>query len=237
LKTIHQGEIILFDRGLLNSDAGPDFTNARISIDGQSWAGAIEIHVKASEWKAHKHKEDPRYNSVVLHVVWEYDNFDALRSDGSIIPTLELKSLVNHSVLENHYALHGQLSMVPCAKLNPMHYEMNVKSALHRALADRMIQKSNRLVKLVKNHTNDWQQVFYIATARYLGMKVNAEAMEELASRTPNELLAKNKESLFRTEALLFGQSGFLDAPSLDQYHTDLKKEYDYLKKNIALQV
>lgn len=235
LKTIQQGDITLFDRGLLNIDSGPDFTNARIKINNQDWAGSIEVHIKASDWKRHQHAKDQRYDSVILHVVWSYDHYNAQRHDGSTIPTLELKSLVEESVILNYKTLFSDLNMVPCTKFNPMRYDIQVNGALHRAIADRMIQKSAWLLSLKGTHRNDWQKVFYMAIARYLGMRVNADAMQDLACRTPNDLLAKNKNSKLQLEALLFGQSGFLDAPAADEYHAKLKQEYTFLKKKYDL--
>ena len=37
------------------------------------WFGSVEIHVKSSDWHKHKHSDDPNYENVILHVVYEYD--------------------------------------------------------------------------------------------------------------------------------------------------------------------
>ncbi len=31
--------------------------------------GDVEFHVRADDWEAHGHQQDPRYNNVMLHVV------------------------------------------------------------------------------------------------------------------------------------------------------------------------
>lgn len=38
--------ITVIDPGIQNTDAGPDFFNAKIKIDGTVWAGSVEIHEK-----------------------------------------------------------------------------------------------------------------------------------------------------------------------------------------------
>jgi hypothetical protein len=74
---------------------GPDFTDAVVERDdGIVFRGDIEIHVRESDWRAHGHHTDPRYNGVVLHVVAS-DHADlvtnpALKSTGSKIPLLAL---------------------------------------------------------------------------------------------------------------------------------------------------
>lgn len=56
--------------GKPNSDKGPDFFNAIITLGkGGETNGDIEVHVKSSQWKAHGHHKNPGYNGVVLHVV------------------------------------------------------------------------------------------------------------------------------------------------------------------------
>ena len=79
----------VIDPGLLNTDAGPDFFNAKVEIDGHLWVGNVEIHVRASDWKRHHHDEDPAYDNVILHVV-EKDDAPVTRINGEIIPQVEL---------------------------------------------------------------------------------------------------------------------------------------------------
>jgi hypothetical protein len=59
--------------GQVNSGAGPDFFQAHIHIDNTLWVGNVEIHLRSSDWFAHKHEQDTNYDNVILHVVWEDD--------------------------------------------------------------------------------------------------------------------------------------------------------------------
>jgi hypothetical protein len=71
---------------------GPDFTDAVVERDdGTVFRGDIKIHVRESDWRAHGHHTDPRYNGVVLHVVAADTNGrPALKATGSTIPLLAL---------------------------------------------------------------------------------------------------------------------------------------------------
>ena len=73
-------KIRVIDPGLRNDDAGPDFFNAKIEIDGYVWAGNVEIHYRASDWKRHGHDKDTTYDSVILHVV-DKDDAPVFRSN------------------------------------------------------------------------------------------------------------------------------------------------------------
>ena len=59
--------------GTQNSDAGPDFTGAVLTIGGVRWAGSVEVHVNTTDWNAHGHTADPAYNTVILHAVYEHN--------------------------------------------------------------------------------------------------------------------------------------------------------------------
>src|SRR5918912_2870388 len=49
---------------------GPDFVGALlVSAAGDLVRGDVEVHTRASDWRAHGHARDPNYAAVVLHVV------------------------------------------------------------------------------------------------------------------------------------------------------------------------
>ena len=85
--TVDGRKVQVIDPGRLNTDAGPDFFNAKVKIDGEMWVGNIEIHVRASDWFRHHHDIDKAYDNVILHVV-EKDDMPVRRSNGEVIPQL-----------------------------------------------------------------------------------------------------------------------------------------------------
>jgi len=82
--------------GRPGSAVGPDVRDAVLCFSQQKKqrAGDVEFHVRASDWFAHRHHLDARYNSVLLHVVFICDNASpALREDGTSIPMCSLYDL------------------------------------------------------------------------------------------------------------------------------------------------
>ncbi|HZU67714.1 MAG TPA: DUF2851 family protein [Ktedonobacteraceae bacterium] len=62
--------------------------------DEKRVVGDVEFHIRSSDWCAHAHDSDPRYNNVILHVVLIYDDVTPIRrQDGRIIPTCCLNDL------------------------------------------------------------------------------------------------------------------------------------------------
>lgn len=63
----------LLRRGRWNRGGGPDFFDAEIRIENDEATevvrGAIEVHLRATDWTNHRHAEDPAYDQVILHVV------------------------------------------------------------------------------------------------------------------------------------------------------------------------
>ena len=58
-------EVEVLQPGNLNKNAGPDFSNAQLIINKTTWAGNVEIHIKASDWILHQHQNDNAYDNVI----------------------------------------------------------------------------------------------------------------------------------------------------------------------------
>jgi hypothetical protein len=114
LRTTDGQPLEVLKAGRIQQNSGPDLRDALVRIDGQLWAGTVEIHLRASAWDAHGHQHDPAYNNVVLHAVHTHDA-DVRTESGNLPPTVELR----HRLDPSHIALHHELmtgqGWVPCA--------------------------------------------------------------------------------------------------------------------------
>ena len=89
LQTTSGQPVEVIDPGLPNMNAGPDFFNAKLKIDGTLWVGNVEVHTQASDWLLHRHDRDKAYDTVILHVVGE-SNCDVYRTNGELVPQMVL---------------------------------------------------------------------------------------------------------------------------------------------------
>lgn len=81
LKTTTGQKVEIIDTGLANTNAGPDFFNAKVKLNGVLWVGNVEIHEHSSDWLKHGHHTDAAYDSVILHITSDAD-IDVYRTDG-----------------------------------------------------------------------------------------------------------------------------------------------------------
>lgn len=219
-----------------NTDEGPDFFNSRVVIDGTTWAGNVEVHLKSSDWNKHGHQNNPAYNNVILHVVYQHD-LDVFKCNGMELPTFVLK---NAGVLFDRYSkLVSYKYPVPCNDLIHAVHPFVISDWITSLASERLQQKTGKIFEILQTNKNHWEETFYQLIARNFGFKTNAEPFERLARSLPLMVLAKNRQSLFQTEALLFGQAGLLansfDHTFSDAYYLQLKKEYNYLRHKLDL--
>ena len=226
-------KVRVIDPGLLNTDAGPDFFNAKVEIDGRLWVGNVEIHVRASDWKRHHHDEDPAYDSVILHVV-EKDDAPVTRINGERIPQVELR--VSPRFNECYDRLVNAQVELPCAaRLNEVP-TLTVTEWIEALAFERLHGKVDRVRELYDRYNGSWEDICYVMLARTLGFGINNDAFERLARVTPLRLLHKHSDSILQVEALLFGQAGLLNgAQGEDPYFQQLTREYAFLANKFSL--
>lgn len=225
----------VLDPGLLNTDSGPDFFNAKVEIDGQLWVGNIEMHVRASDWKRHGHDKDSAYDSVILHVV-DKDDAPVYRTNGERIPQLVLQ--VSPLFDASYQQLVNSRQELPCESAIKQVPSITITEWIERLAFERLHGKVQRVRNLLDMYNGSWEDVCYITLTRNLGFGINNEAFERLARRTPLRLLHKHSDSLLQVEALLFGQAGLLDpnAMGADEYYKHLCREYAFLANKFSLQ-
>lgn len=233
LKTTAGEQLVIFNPGMLNGDAGPDFSQAKVKIDSIDWAGNVEIHFQSSGWTDHGHHLDQAYENVVLHVVWTEDK-PVYRRDGSRIPTLELKERVDEQLISEYKKLINQPSPIPCEHSFRRIDNLIKLSMVDKALMKRLEDKANRVNVLLAQNNGDWEETAYQSLAANFGFQVNKEPFVFLAKALPYRIIQKHRDQLLQMEALLFGQAGFLVAKTKDEYITNLYNEYSFLSKKYS---
>jgi len=240
---IETGENIQITRtGIRNNDAGPDFSNARVRIDGVDWIGSVEIHTKSSDWLLHEHTADSAYESVILHVVWDND-VSIYRPDNTLLPVLSLNGLVRLSILERYGLLMDTQGIyheagIACGKQFGSANELQKLSMLDKALLERLDQKASKVTELWYLNHQDWEETAYQWLGQHFGYKLNDPAFLRLTQIVPLKILHKHRDQIMQLEAILFGIGGLLpDRPDAqqDDYMQELRREYHFLAGKYGL--
>lgn len=232
LATVDGREVVVLDPGQLNTDAGPDFFNAKVIIDGKLWAGNVEMHIRASDWQRHGHQNNRAYDSVVLHVVW-HDDAPVHRTNGELIPQLVLQPTERFAnVLQSMTA---STLEIPCQSRISEVSDLLRAETIQRMAYERLADKVKRVEQLLTNSRGNWEEACYITLARTLGFGINSDAFERLARSTPLITLFKHSDSRIQLEALLFGQAGLIPATATDRYTETLQREYAFLQHKYQL--
>lgn len=234
LRTTSGKPVEVIDPGLPNSNAGPDFFNAKLKIDGMLWVGNVEIHTKTSDWYRHGHDKDAAYDNVILHVA-EVIDVDVCRTNGEMIPQMELSC---PETIRRHYdELHRMDFSPPCYSILPSLSKLMIHSWLSALQMERLEQKRALIARRLDKCANNWEDVFFITLARNFGFGLNGDAFELWASSLQLRAVDKHRDNLLQVEAFFFGQAGLLQGEDslYDLYYQNLKKEYEYLRCKFEL--
>lgn len=229
LKSSEDYDIEILNTGFRNTDAGPDFLEAKIRIGRQLWAGHVEIHVKTSDWNRHGHQHNKTYRNVILHVVYEHD------TKVNDIPVLELKGHFDPRLYSDYQRFIQTQDWIPCARSLCRVQAFSQIAWLDRMAVERLEQKSQAVTKLLSKTQFDWEDTLYRLLMKYFGLKVNNETFEYLANILPFKILLKHADQLMQVEAMLLGCAGFLEGDFEEDYPLLLQREYGVMQAKFGL--
>lgn len=224
-------KIEILSVGEHNRDAGPDYSHARIRMDGKEWVGNIEIHVCSSDWIKHRHHLDKAYDNIILHVVRTADK-PIYNSKGELVPQCELNYPSDKDYLsalfESAQKMDSAIARIGCAE-QLLHDPQLLTEGWRKTLLQKRLEcKRASITRLLEITKGSWEHALYISLARNFGFHTNSVPFEELAINTPLSCLQKHRNSLFQLTALLLGQAGLVQEP-------ELQKEYDFLRTKFSL--
>lgn len=204
-------EIVQF--GVWNREAGPDFAEVAVTIDGGApRRGALEFDMDARDWERHGHARNGAYENVVLHVFTrcgEAEFFTRTAAHRQVPQVLlDLASFTLAPPNSTPQATLGRCAGPLGAIANEKARDVLLGAAEHR-----LRRKVSALAQLVELHGMD--EAIYQLLAGALGYKSNKLPFALLAQRLPLRLLAGKKEE---ADSLLFGLSGFLPKTDLTQF-------------------
>lgn len=203
---LHAGgrKLRVISRGTWNHDAGPDFLNAKIEIDGRIISGHVEIHCKTSHWALHGHQDDPIYEQVILHVVGKNDLSPANAPKLPMIPLFVLPEDFEKTNKAQPNEKDGL-----CADF----FLRLSDTAIHKFVSDagleRMRLKSQGiLTDMIANGTKD---ALLVRLFEQIGIPGNRAQFKRLAQRVLTYEDRIREQSI---QAILWGESGCLPDPA-----------------------
>ena len=232
-RTTDGREVEILSVGEHNHDAGPDYSHARIRIDGKEWIGNIEIHISSSDWTKHHHHTDKAYDSVILHVVRVADK-PVYNSKGELVPQCELQYPGDQDYLSGLFSLAQQMdsatSRIGCAE-QLIHEPGLLTNGWRKTLLHKRLEcKRASIQRLLEITKGSWEHALYISLARNFGFHTNSLPFEQLAINTPLSCLMKHRNSLFQLTAILLGQASLIK-----EEEKELQKEYHFLRIKFGL--
>lgn len=228
LQTSRGEQLTIINVGSYLENAGPDFFNGQIIINGQKWAGNIELHLKSSDWYLHNHEQDAAYENVILHVVWEHD-VDIFHKNNVEIPVLILKNYVPQDFVNNFESLTTPKSWIYCENEIQEVDKFIYSNWLERLFIERLERKQKSIDEQFLKLNKDWEAVLFCLLAKNFGLNTNGLAFLELAENIPFAIIRKESADVLNLEALFFGFCGLLDGEKEDLYYKELQNRLGYM--------
>ena len=220
-KTLEIGgkSLVISSPGWWNLEAGPDFRNAEIFLDGVRFSGDVEIHLNSDEWYHHGHHQDSRYNQVVLHVVLYSSHKFATKQNGENILELEMKDclleelrLLQQKIPIYQFPFGPEVNVRLCRKFLEEQDQESLIKILDSAGDLRMRRKKEDFKRRIEQ--DGFDQAFYEGVMEAMGYKQSRYAFRELAKRVRLDELMRfdmpNRRGTDAMAAILLGTAGLL---------------------------
>jgi len=217
--TLAGEKIDIVQFGVWNREAGPDFSDAAIRVNGsEPMRGSIEFDLADRNWEAHGHATNPAFENTVLHVFvhpGERTFFARTQSNREVRQIRADPNALAETLSANVPLARPGRCQAPLRNLP----EDRVRSVLDAAAQFRLQKKTARIRSKIDNHGRD--EALFQEIAAALGYKQSKLPFTLLAQRLSLKLLRAN---LIDAEAILFGVAGFLQASDLDVYERSTRK-------------
>jgi hypothetical protein len=237
-----RGELLrVVYRGRLSSGPGPDFRDAIIEgPERQLWHGDVEVHVRASSFRLHRHNRDPAYDGVVLHLVWEDDEGEnTLLPCGRRVAVVALAPWFQRRRQElAHLLERPDAWREPCfsalARLGPE----AVGDILDRLGDLRFRQKTEAFRRALSAAAAD--QVLYAAILEALGYGGKQEAFARLACELPYHRLRAavdgwpSGEAAAHLETMLLAAVGLGSLPASDLWRPRCQRPANHPRRRLV---
>lgn len=185
--TVDGRSVKVIHPGTWNRLGGPDFFNAKIELAGEQVQGDVELHLRASDWAAHGHRDDPKYSRVILHVVLFPPQTPTLGAGGKIIPVLALLPLLYRSLeeyaeedaverLANHPLAAAQEALLALSREEQL---ARLKACAEARWRQKLRFAEKRLSRL------GWREACHQTALEILGYRFNRGPMLLLAAAYP----------------------------------------------------
>ncbi|MFC3160559.1 Protein of unknown function [Chryseobacterium arachidis] len=231
-KDLEGNSVEVLDFGKWNTNSGPDFLTAKIKISNIILAGNIEFHVKSSDWIFHNHSQDPNYQNIILHVVFQNDcEIEELKNKN--VPTLQLRNHIDENIMWKYEKLISGNQFIACENIfNTKKIPINFHE---ENVLKRLEEKSVEFENSLSQFKNNFEAILFHSLAYSFGLKVNAYIFRQIAESIDFTVINKIRQNETQLEALFFGISGWLETPE-DQHMKIWKREFDFLtsKFNIS---
>ena len=170
LRTTDGRYVEVLNPGRHNTDAGPDFLDAKVKLDGTVWVGNVEIHQRTSDWFRHHHDQDAAYENIILHVAEEIDQ-KLFYPNGQEIPQLQL--MVPSYVRENYEKLRNLDGRPRCREVVGTLSTFLIHNWMTTLTLERLEERTRQIMQRREALDKNWEDTLFVTIARNFGFGIN----------------------------------------------------------------